>query len=62
MSADTPHEFFGIAFWLGFTTHLVAAEAWITYTRHGVAVANHSDVAAVRVPAVSYPDATKQSQ
>jgi hypothetical protein len=29
----TPHEFFGIAFWLGFSIHLVAAEAWINYTR-----------------------------
>jgi uncharacterized membrane protein len=27
------HEFFGIAFWLGFTAHLVAAETWINYTR-----------------------------
>ncbi len=33
----TPHEFFGIAFWLGFTTTLLAAEAWIDYTRnHGI--------------------------
>lgn len=32
----TPHEFFGIAFWLGFTTTFMAAEAWIDYTRtHG---------------------------
>ena len=29
----TPHEFFGIAFWLGFTTTFMAAEAWIDYTR-----------------------------
>ena len=29
----TPHEFFGTAFWLGFTIHLIAAEAWINYTR-----------------------------
>jgi uncharacterized membrane protein len=29
----SPHEFFGIAFWLGFTLHLFAAEAWITSTR-----------------------------
>jgi hypothetical protein len=28
----TPHEFFGIAFWLGFTITLVAAEAWIHYS------------------------------
>jgi len=32
----TPHEFFGIAFWLGFTTTFMVAEAWIDYTRtHG---------------------------
>lgn len=32
----TPHEFFGIAFWLGFTITFLAAEAWIDYTRqHG---------------------------
>jgi uncharacterized membrane protein len=30
----TPHEFFGIAFWLGFTTTVLAAEAWIDYTRY----------------------------
>lgn len=29
----TPAEFFGIAFWLGFTMHLIAAEAWINHTR-----------------------------
>jgi uncharacterized membrane protein len=29
----TPSEFFGIAFWLGFTVHLIAAEVWINYTR-----------------------------
>jgi uncharacterized membrane protein len=29
----TPHEFFGIAFWLGFTTTLMAAELWIDSTR-----------------------------
>jgi uncharacterized membrane protein len=29
----TPPEFFGIAFWLGFTMHLIAAEAWINHTR-----------------------------
>jgi hypothetical protein len=30
----TPHEFFGIAFWLGFTTTFLAVEAWIDYTRY----------------------------
>jgi hypothetical protein len=29
----TPAEFFGIAFWLGFTIHLIAAETWINHTR-----------------------------
>src|SRR5579871_2232903 len=29
----TPHEFFGIAFWLGFTITFLAAEAWIDYTQ-----------------------------
>lgn len=28
----TPHEFFGIAFWLGFTITFLAGEAWIDYT------------------------------
>jgi uncharacterized membrane protein len=28
-----PREFFGIAFWLGFTLHLVIAEVWINQTR-----------------------------
>jgi uncharacterized membrane protein len=32
----TPSEFFGIAFWLGFTLHLIAAEAWINHTRPSV--------------------------
>ena len=34
----TPAEFFGIAFWLGFTIHLIAAETWINYTRTGIAL------------------------
>lgn len=29
----TPYEFFGTAFWIGFVLHLVAAEAWIHWTR-----------------------------
>ena len=29
----SPREFFGIAFWLGFTVHLIAAEVWINFTR-----------------------------
>jgi hypothetical protein len=27
----SPHEFFGAAFWLGFTITFLAAEAWIHY-------------------------------
>jgi len=29
----TPHDFFGTAFWLGFTAQMIAAEIWINYTR-----------------------------
>ena len=32
----TPHEFFGIAFWLGFSLTVMAAEAWINFTRRDV--------------------------
>jgi uncharacterized membrane protein len=28
-----PREFFGIAFWIGFVLHLIAAEAWIHATQ-----------------------------
>jgi hypothetical protein len=29
LSRLSPHEFFGIAFWIGFSAHLVIAELWI---------------------------------
>jgi uncharacterized membrane protein len=29
----TPHDFFGTAFWLGFSLQAIAAEIWINYTR-----------------------------
>jgi uncharacterized membrane protein len=32
-----PHEFFGTAFWIGFTLQMIAAEIWINYTRDGAA-------------------------
>ena len=32
LSGLTLHEFFGIAFWIGFVLHLIAAEAWIHTT------------------------------
>jgi len=28
-----PQVFFGTAFWIGFTLHLILAEAWINYSR-----------------------------
>src|SRR5246127_4223904 len=30
----TPHEFFGTAFWLGFTITFLAAEVWVDHTRN----------------------------
>jgi hypothetical protein len=33
LSGLTPRQFFGIAFWIGFVLHLIAAEAWIHQTR-----------------------------
>jgi len=32
VSGLTPREFFGIAFWMGFTVQVMAAEAWIRWT------------------------------
>ena len=32
VSGLTPREFFGLAFWSGFTVQLMAAEAWIRWT------------------------------
>ena len=29
----SPHQFFGIAFWIGFMIHLIMAEIWISYTK-----------------------------
>jgi uncharacterized membrane protein len=37
-----PHQFFGIAFWLGFTITFLAAEAWIDYTRQHTIQTVHS--------------------
>jgi hypothetical protein len=35
----SPHDFFGTAFWLGFTIQLIVAEIWINYTRPEFAMA-----------------------
>jgi uncharacterized membrane protein len=40
-----PSEFFGTAFWLGFTLQMIAAEIWINYTRPKTA----ADLATVSV-------------
>ena len=32
-SHQSPHEFFGTAFWIGFTLHLIASEIWIRNTQ-----------------------------
>jgi hypothetical protein len=29
----TPHDFFGIAFWLGFSLTYIVGEVWLRYTR-----------------------------
>jgi predicted membrane protein DUF2306 len=29
-----PQVFFGTAFWIGFTIHMITAEVWINYTRN----------------------------
>jgi hypothetical protein len=34
LTGMTPHEFFGIAFWIGLTLTSVAGEAWIRHTRY----------------------------
>ena len=39
----SPREFFGTAFWLGFTLTLLAAEAWIHYSRVYADVADASE-------------------
>ena len=33
LTSMTPHEFFGMAFWIGLTLTYVAGEVWIRYTR-----------------------------
>lgn len=38
----TPHEFFGVAFWLGFTITVLVGEAWIDYTRQRLSTTGQS--------------------
>jgi uncharacterized membrane protein len=39
LSGLSPHEFFGIAFWIGFVLHLIAAKGWIHATEPKVKAA-----------------------
>lgn len=41
----TPHDFFGIAFWIGFTLHLIAAESWIHLTEPAISRVRYEDTA-----------------
>lgn len=38
LSGQPPQVFFGTAFWIGFTLHLILAELWINYTRPQVII------------------------
>lgn len=38
LSGQPPQVFFGTAFWIGFTLHLILAEVWINYTRPQVII------------------------
>jgi hypothetical protein len=42
----SPHEFFGIAFWLGFSLTLLGAEVWIQHCRVKEGASYHIFVAA----------------
>jgi uncharacterized membrane protein len=42
LSHLTPHQFFGTAFWLGFTLTVVAAETWVNYTRERLSLEERS--------------------
>lgn len=44
--APQPKEFFGTAFWIGFTLQTIAAEIWINYTRPHQPVQFHADTIA----------------
>ena len=47
LSGLTPHEFFGIAFWIGFVLHLIAAEAWIRSSARELAAKSATSVLAL---------------
>ena len=40
LTSLTPHQFFGIAFWIGFSLTYLAGELWIRYTRVPMKVAS----------------------
>ena len=45
-----PREFFGTAFWIGFTLQMMAAEMWINYTRPAAAALNANPFSELAVP------------
>lgn len=51
LSDLSPREFFGIAFWLGFSSHLIAAELWIQHTRPPLRARPRAGVAGIANPA-----------
>jgi uncharacterized membrane protein len=51
LSDLSPREFFGIAFWLGFTSHLVIAEAWIQHTRPTIRAQPEARIGGIADPA-----------
>lgn len=53
-----PEQFFGTAFWIGFTLQMIAAEIWINHTREPAAAdygPNSSPAALAAMPAVRTP-------
>lgn len=46
-----PHDFFGAAFWIGFTLQTIGAETWIRYTRSAVRGMRTASAPSIALPA-----------
>jgi uncharacterized membrane protein len=46
-----PHDFFGTAFWIGFTLQAIVAEIWIRYTRSAAASLRTASASSIALPA-----------
>lgn len=57
----SPHEFFGIAFWLGFTITFLAAEAWVEYTRAHHSADQQSEIGGLQSDGKIKPTLTMSS-